>query len=148
MTISLLYIFSIVLVNFMFAHTGPEFGAVLVGSVFVLRDFVQRRIGHYVLLPMLFACGISYFMASPVVATASLTAFLVAELSDWAIYTALPFRFHYRILYSSVIGVAVDTLVFLPMIGLPLWPLALIAWCSKMIAAVLVFCYYQFKVEN
>jgi len=139
----ILYLFSIVLVNFMFAYTGPYVGAVLVGSVFVLRDYVQRSIGHYVLLVMLAGCGISFYMASPVVATASLAAFLAAEASDWAIYSSLPYRFQHRVLFSSVVGVAIDTLIFLPMIGVPLWPIFAIAWASKMAAAVTVFGFYQ-----
>lgn len=142
-----LYLFSIVFVNFMFAHTGPEIGAVLVGFVFVLRDYVQRSIGHYVLLVMLAGCGISFYMASPIVATASLVAFLAAEASDWAIYSSLPFKFQHRVLFSSVVGVAVDTLIFLPMIGVPLWPIFAIAWCSKMAAAVAVFGFYQVKAR-
>jgi queuosine precursor transporter len=145
MRIVALYLFSIVFVNFMFAHTGPYVGAVLVGAVFVLRDYVQRSIGHYVLLVMLAGCGISFYMASPAVATASLVAFLAAEAADWAIYSALPFRFQNRVLFSSVIGVAVDTLIFLPMIGVPLWPTFAIAWASKMIAAGAVFTWYQVK---
>lgn len=139
------YLASIVLVNAVFAVVGPYFGALCVGVVFVLRDYVQRQIGHRVLLVMLAACGISYFMASPIVATASLSAFLTAELADWAVYSSLPFRFQYRVLFSSVVGVAVDTLIFLPMIGVPLWPIFAIAWASKMIAAAAVFSFYQLK---
>lgn len=145
----LLYLFSIVFVNWMFAHTDPVMGippaTVVVGLVFVLRDFVQHQIGHKVLLVMLAGCGISFFMASPMVATASLTAFLAAEASDWLIYTALPFRFQYRVLFSSVIGVLVDTVVFLPMIGLFSWQAVAVMWCSKMIAAVAVFAFYQVR---
>lgn len=140
---ALIYLVAIVGVNFMFAHTGPTIGALFVGIVFVLRDYVQREIGHKVLLVMLAACVISYFMASPVVATASLTAFLAAELADWLVFTVLPFDFHHRVLFSSVIGVAVDTLIFLPMIGVPLWPVFVIAWGSKMVAASCVFGFYK-----
>lgn len=136
MMIVVLYLVSIVGVNFMFAHTGPTMGALFVGVIFVLRDYVQREIGHNVLLVMLVACGISYYMASPIVATASLVAFLAAELADWLVFTVLPFGFYRRVLFSSVIGVAVDTLIFLPMIGVPLWPVFVIAWGSKMVAAV------------
>jgi queuosine precursor transporter len=143
----ILYLFSIIFVNFMFAHTGPTIGAVLVGVVFVLRDYVQRNIGHYVLLVMLVGCGISFYMASPIVATASLVAFLAAEAADWAIYSSLPFRFQHRVLFSSVIGVAVDTLIFLPMIGVPLWPTFAIAWASKMVAATIVFGFYQVRAR-
>lgn len=139
------YLITIVMVNFMFAHTGPHTGALFVGLVFVLRDYVQRQIGHYVVLPMLIGCGISFGMASPMVATASLVAFLAAEASDWLMFSALPFRFQHRVLFSSVIGVAVDTVVFLPMIDVPLWPVAVIAWTSKMFAALVVFSWHQVR---
>jgi uncharacterized PurR-regulated membrane protein YhhQ (DUF165 family) len=147
MRTTILYLLSIVSVNWLFAHTEPIWGippaTFLVGLVFVLRDYVQRQIGHKVLLVMLLGCGISFFMASPIVATASLTAFLAAEASDWGIYTVLPYRFHHRVLASSVIGVAVDTMVFLPMIGLFSWQAAAVMWASKMVAAMLVWSYYE-----
>ena len=147
MKISFVYLFAIVLVNWLFAHTTPILGVppatLIVGIIFVLRDYVQRQIGHKVLLVMLIGCGISFFMASPIVATASLTAFLVAELSDWGVYSILPFRFQHRVLFSSVIGVAIDTLIFLPMVGLLTLQAVMVMWCSKMIAAIVVFIYYQ-----
>ncbi len=59
--------------------------ALLVGFVFVARDFAQREIGHKVLLAMLVGVAISYFMANPFVATASAAAFLISELVDWAV---------------------------------------------------------------
>jgi len=149
MKTTLFYLASIVTVNWLFAHTDPIMGippaTFLVGAVFVLRDYVQRQIGHRVLLVMLTGCGISFFMASPMVATASLTAFLAAEAADWLIYTVLPFRFHHRVLASSVIGVAVDTLVFLPMIGLFSWQAAAVMYASKMVAAGVVWIYYTVK---
>lgn len=145
------YIGLIVAVNYVFAHTVPietPLGMLppatfIVGMVFVVRDFVQRQIGHWVILPMLMGCALSYLMASPVVATASLTAFLLAELSDWGIYTALKTEFHRRVLFSSMLGVLVDTCVFLPMVGFFSWGAVLMMWCSKMVAAVAVWGYYK-----
>lgn len=153
MRIASVYLCLIVAVNFIFAHTAPletPLGMLppatfVVGVVFVVRDYVQRRFGHYVILPMLAGCGLSYLMASPVVATASLTAFLLAELSDWGIYTLLRTEFHRRVLYSSMVGVLVDTCVFLPMVGFFSWGAVLVMWCSKMAAAIAVWGYYKFK---
>lgn len=149
----LFYLLSIVAVNFTFSHTQPTEtpigflppATIIVGVVFVLRDYVQRRIGHYVILPMLAGCALSYLMASPMVATASLTAFLAAELSDWGIYTALRTEFHRRVLWSSVVGVLVDSCVFLPMIGLFSLGTVMVMWGSKMLAAVSVYAYYRVK---
>ena len=45
--------------------------SLVVGLVFVVRDFAQREVGHRVILAMLLAGGLSYVMASPFVAVAS-----------------------------------------------------------------------------
>ena len=145
--IGIVYLLSIVAVNAIFVYTGPNFGAICVGVIFVLRDYVQQRFGHGVLLWMLAGCGLSFFLASPVIATASLTAFLFAEGSDWLVFTALPFDFRHRVLFSSVIGVAIDSLIFIPMaLGVIDLKLAAIMWMSKMLAAVAVWSYYTVKV--
>lgn len=144
--IGFIYLLAIVCINWIFAYSGPYVGAVLVGTVFVLRDYVQQKYGHYVILWMIAACILSFFLASKVVAVASLTAFLAAEGSDWLVFSVLPYKFHYRVLFSSIIGVAVDSLIFIPM-ALGVFDLQLVAvmWCSKMIAALAVFTYYQVK---
>lgn len=149
--IAVIYLVAIVLVNYIFAHTTPletPFGFLppatfVVGVVFCLRDFVQRRYGHKCLLFMLAGCGLSFWMASPVVATASLTAFICAELADWGIYTAIKTEFHRRVLFSSLIGTLVDTVVFLPMLNLFSWGAVLVMYLSKMTAAIGVYGYYR-----
>ncbi|MDR0339290.1 MAG: hypothetical protein LBH65_03320, partial [Desulfovibrio sp.] len=96
MKFALLYIFSVVLVNYAFdvaplLHLpgGESWSpvALVVGFVFVIRDYAQREIGHRVLLAMLAGGALSWFMASPAVAVASLCAFLTSEMTDWAVYT-------------------------------------------------------------
>jgi uncharacterized PurR-regulated membrane protein YhhQ (DUF165 family) len=151
-----LYLFSIVVVNFIFAHTTPidtplgylPPATFIVGAIFVLRDYVQRYIGHYVLLVMIVACALSYYIASPIVATASLLAFIASELSDWGIYTAIKRKFEYRVLYSSMVGVLVDSVVFLPLVGLFSWGAVLVMWLSKMVAAVIIFSAYRIKNDS
>lgn len=153
---AVIYILLIVFVNFIFSYTAPiqtPLGLLppatfVVGVVFVLRDFVQRDIGHYVILPMLLGCALSYVMASPIVATASLTAFLLAEMTDWAIYTAIKKEFHRRVLYSSLVGVLVDTCVFLPMVGFFSWGAVFVMWSSKMVAAIAVWGYYKMRYQQ
>lgn len=113
--------------------------ALLVGFVFVVRDFAQREIGHKVLLAMLVGVVISYFMASPFVATASAAAFLISELVDWAVYTYTKRPLSQRILFSSLLGTPVDSAVFLGLLGL-LSPVGVIAMsASKLLGAVLVW---------
>ena len=113
--------------------------SLMVGFIFVVRDFAQREIGHRVLLAMLVGVVISYFMADPYVATASAAAFLVSELADWAVYSFTKKPLSERILYSSLLGAPVDSAVFLGVIGF-LNPVGVIAMTvSKMMGALIVF---------
>jgi queuosine precursor transporter len=59
---------------------------VIVGIVFVLRDYAQREIGHKVLLATLLAGIPVWYFAGPGLAIASMVAFTLSELTDWAVY--------------------------------------------------------------
>lgn len=83
------------------------------GMVFVLRDFVQREMGHRVLLLMALAIGWSFYYSWPVIALASATAFAISESVDWLIYTFTKYRLSTRILLSSAAASPIDTTVFL-----------------------------------
>lgn len=83
------------------------------GMVFVLRDFVQREMGHRVLFLMAMAIAWSFYYSWPVIALASATAFAISESVDWAIYTFTKYRLSTRILLSSAAASPVDTTVFL-----------------------------------
>ncbi len=91
--------------------------SLVVGFVFVARDFAQREAGHRVLLFMLMGAVLSYLMASPAVAAASAAAFLVGECVDWGVYSVTKRPLSERILYSSLLGAPVDSVVFLAAIG-------------------------------
>lgn len=97
-----------------FAH-GLELNplTVVTGLVFVFRDFVQRRMGHKVLIVMALAIAWSFFYAWPVIALASGIAFAISELTDWLIFTLTKYRLSTRILLSSAIAAPVDTTIFL-----------------------------------
>ena len=86
---------------------------VVTGLVFVFRDFVQRRMGHKVLIVMALAIAWSFFYAWPVIALASGIAFAVSELTDWLIFTFTKYRLSTRILLSSAVAAPVDTTIFL-----------------------------------
>ena len=109
--------------------------ALLVGFVFVARDFAQREAGHKV-------------MADPFVATASAAAFLVSELIDWAVYSFTGKTLSQRILYSSLLGAPVDSAIFLGLLGLlsPVGALAMTA--SKLLGAVIVWWMIRKREEN
>lgn len=83
------------------------------GMVFVLRDFVQREMGHKVLILMALAIAWSFYYSWAVIAIASATAFAISESVDWLIYTFTKYRLSTRILLSSAAASPIDTTVFL-----------------------------------
>ena len=142
------YILLIVLVNYGFIKIQPVILpggvawppiALVVGFVFVVRDFAQREVGHYILVAMVIGAVLSYFMATPQVAVASALAFVISELVDWAVYSFTGKPLSQRILYSSLIGTPVDSLVFLYLIGYFSVAGVLAMTLSKMVGAVVVW---------
>ena len=113
--------------------------SLVVGFIFVVRDFAQREVGHRVLIAMLVGVGLSYVMASPYVAIASAAAFLVSELVDWLVYTFTHRPLSARILYSSLLGTPVDSVVFLWGIGHLTATGVVVMTISKMIGAMIVW---------
>ena len=83
------------------------------GLVFVFRDFVQRRMGHKVLIVMALAIAWSFYYAWPVIALASGIAFAISEITDWLIFTFTKYRLSTRIILSSAVAAPVDTTIFL-----------------------------------
>lgn len=83
------------------------------GFVFVARDFVQREMGHKVLIVMAIAIAWAFFYAWPVIVIASGTAFAVSELVDWALFTFTKYKLSTRILLSSALACPIDTTIFL-----------------------------------
>ncbi len=145
---TLLYIALIVLVNYGFtvvplvALPGGDMWppmSLVVGFVFVARDFAQREIGHRVIVAMLAAGALSYAMAGPAVAAASVAAFLVSEFADWAVYSFTRRPFSDRVLLSSLIGTPIDSAVFLAIIGHLSATAVIVMTLSKMAGAVLVW---------
>lgn len=146
--LTLLYIVLIVVVNWGFTVVplvqmpGGEMWppmSLVVGFVFVVRDFAQREVGHRVLVAMLIGAALSYVMASPMVAMASATAFLISEFTDWAVFTVTKRPLSQRILISSAIGTPVDSVVFLHMIGHLTVTGVVVMTASKMIGAGFVW---------
>ena len=142
------YMALIVGVNWVFAVTpmlelpNGEFwspASLIVGFVFVVRDFAQRRVGHHILWAMLVGCAVSWWMASPQLAVASAAAFAVGELGDWALFTFTRKPFSQRILISSLLGAPLDSLVFLLIIGIASSEGSVVMSRSKLAGAFVVF---------
>ena len=148
---TILYIITMVLVNVGFEYVplikmtwlGSEEKyppmALVVGLVFILRDYAQREIGHKVLGAMAIGGVLSYVMASPFVALASVVAFVVSELVDWAVYTFTNKPLKQRILFSSAVGTPIDSAVFMLLLGFFSWYGLIAMVVSKMVGAVIVW---------
>ena len=116
------YIATIPAVNYAFIHApfidlpgGGNFTplSIIVGLILVLRDFVQREIGHFVFIPLIIGAALSYWLAGPEIALASGLAFLISEVIDWAIYTFTKKPLSARIMLSSMVAAPIDTIVFM-----------------------------------
>ena len=151
-----IYIGLIVLVNWLFIVVQPvDMGggemwppvALAVGLIFVARDFAQRVIGHWVLAAMLVAGVLSYFLADPFVAYASVAAFAISELADWLVYSFTKRSFAQRILFSSVLAPPLDTIVFLGIMGWLSAPAVLAMTASKLVGALIVWYLVRNRME-
>ncbi|MBS0350510.1 MAG: hypothetical protein JSR33_04860 [Proteobacteria bacterium] len=88
-------------------------GDFLVGWIYIVRDFAQREVGHKVLIAMAIGIIISFWLADPVIAKASVAAFAVGEAIDWLIFTFTGKPLSQRLLWSAGISAPIDTYIFL-----------------------------------
>jgi len=90
-------------------------GVLMIGLALVLRDLVQRRLGlRWVTGAIAAGAVLSGVVAPPALVVASAVAFLLSETADLAVYTPLQRRrLVLAVLASSVVGLVVDSLVFL-----------------------------------
>lgn len=145
------YVVTIVLVNVMYSFLpffriyGNQVSIAdsVVGSVYIVRDFSQREIGHYVIFAMLIGAGLSYIFAAEQVAYASLTAFLVGETIDWLIFTFTKKPLSERLLWSSIISAPVDTYVFLLMIDNLNWLEFSLMSGGKMVGVMAIWLFWR-----
>ena len=90
-------------------------GVLLIGAALVLRDLVQRRLGLRAALAAIAAgAALSAVLAPAAIVVASTAAFLLSELADAFVYTPLQrHRFVLAVVLSGLVGLAVDSVVFL-----------------------------------
>jgi len=145
---SISYLLAIVVANLGFTYLpmiplpGGEMFApmsLLVGFVFVLRDFAQKEIGHKILGLMAIGIIASYFLADPFVAFASAIAFAISEICDWAYYSVSKKSIKHRILISSAISTPIDSAAFMLIAGFFSWYGFAVMVGSKMLGAYLVW---------
>jgi uncharacterized PurR-regulated membrane protein YhhQ (DUF165 family) len=86
---------------------------VVTGLILVVRDFAQRQVGHWIFFAMLVALALTVWLATPQLAIASGTAFLISETIDWALFTFTRASLPTRVLLSTAIAAPIDSLAFL-----------------------------------
>lgn len=97
-----------------FGLSAPS-GVLMIGVALFLRDALQE-IGGVKLASaaILLGAALTWLIASPALAVASIAAFLVAEFADLAVYTPLRRKgLSLAILASGFVGAVVDSAVFL-----------------------------------
>lgn len=148
------YIITIIAINNIFVYapyitiSGSliSTGDLVVGAVYVLRDFVQREIKHYVIIAMLIGCLLSYVLADKQIAIASVSAFFVGELIDWAIYTFSGKPLSQRLLWSSCISAPVDSAIFLHLTNMLNGPGLMALTLGKFLGILAIW--YSWRVRN
>jgi uncharacterized PurR-regulated membrane protein YhhQ (DUF165 family) len=90
-------------------------GVLTVGVALVLRDVVQRCLGLVAgLAAIVLGTALSTLIAPAPLVLASGIAFALSELADFAVYTPLQRRrLTLAVILSSVVGLVVDSIVFL-----------------------------------
>ena len=150
------YILAIVLVNKLFVVVPPVptplgdlyLASVLVGVVFVLRDYAQREVGHRILIATAIAGVITWAMTNAALAFASVTAFAISETTDWAVFSFTKRPLQSRILVSSMLSVPVDTLAFLYLSGF-LTPATFgMEILSKAVGVMIVWTLLRWREQN
>ena len=90
-------------------------GVLMIGAALVLRDLLQRRLGvAFGIGAVVAGAAISAGLAPPSLVIASAAAFLLSEFADFVVYTPLARRrLVLAVVASSVVGLVVDSIVFL-----------------------------------
>jgi uncharacterized PurR-regulated membrane protein YhhQ (DUF165 family) len=125
-----LYLSSILLGNFFvmwfgivkFAGLTFPAGVIFVGLTFSFRDFVQRQWGDYACWIWMGLATVITFFLNRQIAIASVTAFFVSELVDWACFKYLKFSFRKRIYISNLFSCPLDSIIFVTLAFGWFWP--------------------------
>lgn len=98
----------------LFGLMAPS-GVLVVGAALVLRDIVHERLGALWALAAIAAGAVlSWWLSAPALVLASVAAFALAELADFAVYAPLRKRnLTLAVLASGAVGAVVDSAVFL-----------------------------------
>lgn len=140
------YLGSIVLANILvhtlglvtvFGLTFPA-GAVAIGLTFSTRDLVQERYGKYGCWAWMLAAVVITLLFNRQLALASVSAFMIAEFSDWAIYTYSRGHLEKRLVLSNLVSTPLDSLVFVLLAFGPVWPAVWGQSIIKLLSSLLI----------
>lgn len=121
---STLFVAAIVLANWLTTRYGfvpvglglsATAGTFAAGATFTLRDDIDDRAGRWWVLALIAVGGaVSYIVADPFIAKASVCAFVLAELADLSVYAPLRRRnWTAAVWLSGLVGSLADSLMFL-----------------------------------
>ena len=106
---------------YMFGLTFPA-GVIFIGLTFSFRDFVQRRWGDWACWIWMGLAVLITFFLNQKVAFASVAAFSVSELVDWAIFKYLKVSLKKRIIFSNLLSCPLDSIIFITIAFGWFWP--------------------------
>lgn len=120
---ALLYVSTVIAANWLvqtygvvpvgFGLRAPA-GVYLIGLALVLRDYVQWSMGKvWMLVALTLGAVLSFLVASPTLALASMAAFTFSELADFALFTWIAPRWTRAVAVGGVLGAVVDSAIFL-----------------------------------
>ncbi|WP_327359523.1 VUT family protein [Streptomyces sp. NBC_01304] len=127
------YVLALIAANWATSHYGlipvgfgytATAGTVAAGIALMLRNLIQDYLGRRAVVgAIVVGSCISAATTDQAVALASACAVLVSELADMCLYTPLRRRGWVRaVLPATLLGALLDTVVFLSIVGLPVWP--------------------------
>lgn len=129
-TLAAAYVAAIVLANWLTNRYGlvpigfgllVTAGTFAAGACLLIRNLGQDFLGRPAIVAlMLIGVGLSWWLASPALATASAVAFALSETTDMTVYSWLRSRgLSLALMAAALLGALVDTLVFLRIAGFP-----------------------------
>lgn len=126
--------FGMVSVGFGLMATAGTYAA---GAALGLRDAVREGLGPWGMVAVIVVgSALSYLLADPFIATASLAAFAASELLDAAVYEPLRNRSKVAaVVISNTVGAVVDTYVFLALA--PFGPVTWAAMQGQLVGKIL-----------
>jgi len=155
------YLGSIILANILVLHYGlinhwgltfPA-GAYAIGLTFTARDLVQRRYGKWKCWVWMGIASIITALFAPKIALASVSAFLISEGVDWLVYTLMPGSFTKRIITSNILGIPMDSIIFVAILfgwnWSAIWGQTIIKLLSSFVILIpLIIKFWPFKTLN